>query len=251
MSRLTLSLLTGALLFAIAFGAEAETAAEILAKSDAAGLARTSMVKMTQTVVTPGGDSRTFKILAYASNGNEKGLTVYVAPSQVKGMKILTLNDGDDIWSYFPRTNRTRKIASSARNRKVQGSDFTYDDMAGGKMAKNWQGEVVGSEKVEGIDCFKLSLVPTESGPKSYSKITAWVSKADYTSVRVEYFDLDGDKTKRLDIRNYKKISEVYVPFEYTMTNLMDGGKTTMKVVAAKVNVDLEPGLFTEASLAK
>ena len=41
------------------------------------------------------------------------------------------------------------------------------------------------------------------------------------------------------------------VPFEYVMTNLLDGGTTSMKVAAAEVNVKLEPGIFNEASLSK
>jgi outer membrane lipoprotein-sorting protein len=231
--------------------ARAQSAKEILEKVDRAGQTKTTRMKITQTVFTPGGDSRTFKILTYSQNGNEKGLTEYVEPNQVRGMKILTLNDGDDIWSYFPRTNRVRKIASSARNRKVQGSDFTYDDMAQGKMAKQWQGEVKGSEKLNGKDCFKLELRPTASGPKSYSKIIAWVAKADNTAQRVEYFDLDGDKVKQLDIGDYKKVSGVAIPFEYTMTNLTDGGKTVMKVAEAEVNVEIDPSLFSEAGLSR
>jgi outer membrane lipoprotein-sorting protein len=251
MPRFAIALFSSlALLFASPY-ASAETATEILKKADEVGFAKNSRMKMVQTVVTPSGDTRSFKIIAYSENGAEKGLTIYVSPKEVKGMKILSLNDGDDIWSYFPRTNRTRKLASSARNRKVQGSDFTYDDMAGGKMAKKWQGTVAGSEVLDGKECFKLELTPTESGPQSYSRITAWVNKADYTTVRVEYYDLDGDKLKRLDIKDYRKISGVLIPFEYVMTNLLDGGKTSMKVAAAEVNLKLDPGLFNEASLSK
>lgn len=239
-----------AILFA-AHSAVAESALEILKQVDQAGYAESARMKITQTVITPSGDKREFKILSYSQNGNEKGLTIYVAPNQVRGMKILTLNDGDDIWSYFPRTNRTRKIASSARNRKVQGSDFTYDDMAQGKMAKQWTGKLLGSENVDGVDCYKLELKPTASGPKSYSKTTAWIDKHTHGIRRVEYFDLAGDQLKRLDIGNYKKINGVQVPFEYTMTNLTDGGKTVMKVAAAEVNVKLDSSMFTEAGLPK
>ncbi len=234
-----------------ALSANAQSVQEILKKVDRVGHTETSRSKITQKVITPAGDNRTFKMLSYSKNGNEKGLTVYVEPNQVRGMKILTLNDGDDIWTYFPRTNRTRKIASSARNRKVQGSDFTYDDMAAGKMAKHWKGRALKSEKVGGKDCFKLELKPTESGPKSYSKTIAWIAKTDYTPLRVEYYDLDGDKIKRLDLKGYKKISGVMIPSEYTMTNLTDGGKTVMKVAATEVNVKLDSALFTEASLSK
>lgn len=229
----------------------AQSAKTILEKADKAAFMKSSRAEMIQMVVTPSGDKRSFKMVAYSFNGTEKGMTEYVAPNQVRGMKILTLNDGDDIWTYFPRTNRTRKIASSARNRKVQGSDFTYDDMATGKLAQDWKGKVVGSEKIEGKSCYKLEATPTESGPKSYSKIFIWVNKSDYTVPRIEYYDEDGDKLKVLDITDYRKISGVLFPFRYVMTNVVDGGKTLMKVDKAEINLKLDPALFTEASLSK
>jgi len=231
--------------------AHAQSALDIMKKVDATGYTKTTRTEMVQKVVTPAGDTRDFKMLSYSKNGSEKGLTVYVAPNQVRGMKILTLNDGDDIWTYFPKTNRTRKIASSARNRRVQGSDFTYDDMAVGKMAKQWQGTLKGQEKIAGVACFKLQITPTPAGPKSYSKAIAWVDKSAYVTLRVEYYDLDGDKLKRLDIGDYRKVSGVLVPHRYTMTNLTDGGKTMMKATKVAVNVDLDNGLFSEAGLSK
>lgn len=242
---------TGLALTLAASGDQNPSAADILAQADAAGFAKTTRIELTQTVVAPDGEKRTFEMVSYSQNGNQKGLTEYLAPNQVRGMKILTLNDGDDIWVYFPRTNRVRKIASSARNRRVQGSDFTYDDMAMGKMAKSWQGQTLGSEKKNGVDCYKLALTPTSSGPKSYSKILAWVDKSNYTAVSIDYYDLDNEKSKRLDIAGYEKISDVLVPHKYAMTNLIDGGRTEMKVSKAEVNIRLEPGLFTEAGLGR
>ncbi len=229
----------------------AESVDDILAKVDKLSHTNSSKIYLTQTVTSPSGQKRTFKMVSYSKDGNDKGLTEYLAPRQVKGMKILTLNDGDDIWSYFPRTNRTRKIASSARNRKVQGSDFTYDDMASGKMKNSWKGRLAGDEKIDGKICFKMVLTPKAKGPKSYSKATAWISKADYTTIKIEYYDLDGDKLKMLKIDDYKKINGVLIPHKYTMTNLMDGGKTTMTVAKAYVNINLDTSIFTESSLGK
>lgn len=243
------SIATAFLLLPIA--AEAQSVAGILKKVDQAGNSVSAKMEVSQTVTTPSGDTRTFKMMSYSSGGQEKGLTEYLAPAQVRGMKILTLNDGDDIWTYFPKTNRVRKIASSARNRRVQGSDFTYDDMATGKMAKNWKGKVAGTEKINGVTCYKLDLVPTASGPKSYSRSTVWIDKAKNTMLRVEYYDLDGDKLKRLDISGYKKIKGIQIPMQYTMTNLTDGGTTVMKVLKVAINVEIDPGLFTEAGLSK
>jgi len=242
------------LLFIGSMSAEAHAAgdaAAILKKVDAAGYTQSTRLKIIQKVITPQGDSRTFQLLSYSMNGNEKALTEYVAPEQVRGMKILTLRDGNDIWSFFPRTNRVRKLASSARNRKVQGSDFTYDDLAQGKMLKQWKGTVEGEASVAGKLCYRLNLTPTADGPKSYSKISMWVDKSASVPLRIDYYDLDGVLLKRLEIKNYKNVSGVLLPFDYVMTNLTDGGKTLMKVAGAEVNVKLDPVIFTEAGLSR
>lgn len=252
-TAILIALFTATALVAPGIATGAESVESILKKMDAAGFSQSSQMILAQKVVTPGGAERTFKMTSYSQNGSEKALTVYTYPKQAAGMKILTLNDGDDLWTYFPSSNRTRKLASSMRNRKVQGSDFTYDDMATGKMARNWKGKVLGTEKMTGKTCYKLALVPTEHGPKSYSKITAWVDKSNYTSVRIDYYDLDGEYIKRLDIGRYKKVSGVLIPLAYKMTNQMDGGTTMMKVdeKSVKVNLKLDPILFTEAGLSR
>ncbi|MBW2533635.1 MAG: outer membrane lipoprotein-sorting protein [Deltaproteobacteria bacterium] len=247
----TLAITVAAAALLAAPAAISQSATDILEQADAAGHTDSARMEITQVVTTPGGDSRTFQMVSYSRNGNEKGLTEYVGGGRAGGMKILTLNDGDDIWAYFDRTNRVRKIASSSRNRKVQGSDFTYDDMASGKMASKWQGQLTGSEKVDGVDCHELTIKPTASGPQSYSKAIAWISKADHTTRRVDYYDLYGDLLKRLEIGDYRKVSGVWVPFRYKMTNLTDGGSTEMTVTKAEVNIELRSGMFTEAGLKR
>jgi hypothetical protein len=67
----------------------------------------------------------------------------------------------------------------------------------------------------------------------------------------VVYFDKYGEKSKQLDIRDYRQVNGVQVPYEYVMTSLMDGGKTIMKVAHAEVNIPLSDSLFTEAGLKK
>lgn len=224
---------------------------EILTKADAVSITETTKMYIVQTVISPSGDKRTFKMVSYSKGQSEKGLTEYLSPSQVKGMKILTLNNGDDIWSYFPTTNRVRKIASSARNRKVQGSDFSYEDMATGKMSESWRGGTVKQESLNGKVCYKMKLVPTAKGPKGYKFAYVWIDKSNFTLHRVLYFDRYGEKLKQLDLTNYESVDGVKMAFLYTMVNLLDGGKTIMKVAHAQVNIKLNDALFSQSELPK
>ncbi len=46
------------------------------------------------------------------------------------------LNNADNIWTYFPRTKRVRKLASHAKKQKVQGGDFTFEDFSSSNIWK-------------------------------------------------------------------------------------------------------------------
>ncbi len=208
-----------------AFGKQL-TVDQILKRIDEVEHYRKVTMETRQVITTSDGDKRTLKMTSWAVNTGEKQLSVYTYPKRVKGVKMLMLNDGDDIWSYSPRTRRTRHLASHAKKKKVMGSDFTYEDMGGGKMSEKYSGIVLREEQYEGIDCFVLELKPTSKGP-SYDKIIAWVGKADFVSRKIDFFEDDGRKPfKTLYLRNVKKISNHTVPMEMLMKNHEDGGET-------------------------
>ena len=111
--------------------------AEILNRMDQVEKYKSVYAESTQVITTSDGEERTFKIKSWSVNTAEKQLMEYTYPARVKGVKILMLKEGDDIWSYSPRSRRIRHLASHAKKQKVMGSDFTYEDMAGGDAWKN------------------------------------------------------------------------------------------------------------------
>ena len=130
-----------------------------------------------QVITTSGGRERTLEMRAYSRDRNDKQLLEYTAPRRVKGDKILMLDEGNDIWFYTPKTDRVRHLASHARRQKVQGSDFAYEDMAGGSLEDDYTCALLGSERVEQNPCYKLELIPTQTGPH-YSRLILWADRA-------------------------------------------------------------------------
>ncbi len=116
-----------------------------------------SMAIMTQTIITSSGQQRTFEFEMFTANESEKTLMRYLKPSAARGQAFLMLNNADDIWTYFPRTKRVRKLSSSSKNQKVQGSDFSFEDMGSGDSWKEeYKSTNLGSEKYDGMDYWKL-----------------------------------------------------------------------------------------------
>jgi len=202
-----------------------------------------------QIITTSSGQERTLEMDMFSKDMNDKQLTVYTGPARVRGDKILMLNDGDDIWFYTPKTDRVRHLASHARKQKVQGSDFSYEDFSTGHWEEDFTHTLLGDETIDGVDCWHLSSVPTDSGP-SYARIESWIDKARSVALRVDYFDDEG-LLKRLTASDVRQIDGHWVPFGMLMTNLRDGGKTLIEMADLEVDVELSDNLFTTNSLKR
>jgi len=202
-----------------------------------------------QTIITSSGKTRTLEMISYSKDKNDKQLTVYTSPSRVKGDKILMLDKGNEIWFYTPKTDRVRHLASHAKRQKVQGSDFSYEDMSGWDYKKDFICKLLDEETINGKKAYQIELVPTESGPH-YSKMILWADKQNFSILKVDYYE-DGELFKRLINSNIEEISGYWIPNKMVMKNLLDGGETTIEMSEIKINTDIEDNIFTTNYLKK
>lgn len=240
-----------AIIFSLLFisSANAQNLKTILAKVEKNEKLLSSKSKASQIITTSKGKIRTLKMTAWSKDNSEKQLNVYTSPSRVKGDKILQLNDGDDIWFYTPKTDRVRHLAKHAKKRKVQGSDFSYEDMQNWEYDIDFESTLLGEETVEDIPCHKIELIPTETGPQ-YSKMIVWIDKTKFVARRTDYYE-DGDLLKRLTVSNIVKIKSYWIPKKLLMQNLQDGGKTIYETHEIEVNIEVSDKLFSTNSLKK
>jgi outer membrane lipoprotein-sorting protein len=208
--------------------------------------------KMKMTITTTSGDERTFVYHTYAKGGGEKSLMKYLEPSRVKGQTILMLNDGDDIWTYFPKKNHVRKLATHAKKQKVEGSDFSYEDMGGSNtFTEEYTSMRLKDEKKEGYHCYKLELIRKPESDAGYSRLILWVDIQTLTPIVIDYFHDDDPelREKQLILRDIQLIDGLHTPMQYTMYNKLDDTKTHMEILEVDYDVDLPDELFTEEGM--
>ncbi|MFC1610994.1 outer membrane lipoprotein-sorting protein [Myxococcota bacterium] len=223
----------------------------ILAKCDGAEGFENNFAEMRQIITTTGGEKRTLVLRAWAVNNGEKQLAEYLTPADIKGQKILMTDFGDNIWMFNPVTRRTRKLGSHMRKKKVMGSDFTYEDQAGGRISQKYTGDVRGTEQMSGVPAWVVELEPTPEGP-SYDKIVAWIGKADYMIRRVDYYqDGDSQPFKRLIAEDIRTVGGKRVPFKMTMTNLEDRTETVNEIVSIRFDAKVPASIFESRNLEK
>ena len=222
---------------------------EIINRIDATERVASSESIARQIITTSGGKKRTLGMKAYTKDMNDKQLMIYTSPKRVKGDKILMLNDGDDIWFYTPKTDRVRHLASHAKRQKVQGSDFAYEDMSGGKIEEDYTYTLMGEEKVAGQSCYKFELIPTESGPH-YAKLILWADKEKFITLKIDYYE-DDELLKRLDCYDVQHIDGHWYAMKLVMTNLQEGGQTVMETEKIQFDIEIKDKAFTTKNLKR
>lgn len=210
--------------------------------------------KVRMTIQTSTGEERTFLYETFSKDKGEKSLIKYLEPSRVKGQSILMLNDADDIWTWFPRTKRVRKLATHAKKQKLEGSDFSYEDMGGGdEFREEFKATRLNDERVQGRPCYKLELVRREGSDASYSRILLWVDREQLVPLAIHYYH-DRDPQlweKELVCSDVRVVDGIPTPFKFSMHNRLEGTSTSMETVEMRYDVDLPDDLFTEMGMQK
>lgn len=223
---------------------------EILDKMEENENPQTSKMTMTMTVVDPQGRETASELISYSADKGDKGLMEYVSPARIKGMKILTLNKGKDIWFYSPRTGRVRKIVSTQRKESVNNSDFSFEDLSASDRREDYEAKLIGDKKIDGIDCYSIEMKPIKKD-LSYSKIIFFVDKKTYVPLEVHFFDETNVLSKKMFMKNIVKNGKYWNAEVIEMHNLLKGSKTIIKISKVEYDLELDREIFSERNLKR
>jgi len=232
--------------------AQTPTAQQIVDRVTAIMSPENSYSKGSQTIITSSGKERVFEFESWAGGKGESSLTRYTKPAAIRGQAFLMLNNADDIWSYFPRTKRVRKLASHAKKQKMQGSDFTYEDMGGGDVfQKKFTSSILGEETKDGELVWKIQMIGIADQEPPYPKIIMWVRQSDYYPVVLDYYDEKDFNSKTLLLSDIQIIESYPTAMTMVMTDNKERSSTTMRTLEITYAWEPPKGFFSERNLKK
>jgi len=220
------------------------SAVQIMKKADEVFAEKTSLSISRMIITTSGGGKRSF--LQWGMNMGSRSVSKF-ASGFVKGLTMLSIKNGDEIWVYFASSGRTRRLASSARNSGVAGSDFSYNDMSNTKYSKAYHCKLLSSS---GSD-YLLELKPKKGTDTAYNKLYVTVDKKRFIAKKIIYYNQDGEKFKRLVIKKVKLISGIITPMEFEMKNLITGNITKIEITKIKYLNRLRRIFFSSTGLSR
>jgi len=209
------------------------------------------------------GDKRVRKTASvsklYDDGKTEKRLIRFLSPADVKGTGLLSYDyekKDDDIWFFLPSLRKTRRIVASEKAKSFMGSEFTYADITPPSV-EDFKYKLLGSEKADGVDCWKVEGVPRTKAVKKevgYSKRIGWLGKKDYVVRKATTWDLKGKKLRELTASGIKKIDgteDRYRPTKLVSKNVQTKRSSEMVINKIKLRAENPDKYFTTRYLER
>ena len=210
---------------------------------------------MKMTLINKKGSERTRELHQYFIDlGNEeKQIMFFTSPADVKNTSFMNwsyddVNKSDDQWLYLPALKKVKRISSSNKDNEFMGSDFTYEDMER-KPVDKYEHRLLGSQKIQGLDCWILESRPKKEAHSAYSLMRSMIIKDIYVSLQTEYFDKKKKHWKTYQVLQLENIQGIWTETKVMMTDLLENHKTILTTKQIKYNTGLKPSIFTTQNL--
>jgi outer membrane lipoprotein-sorting protein len=149
------------------------------------------------------------------------------SPQEDAGTAIL--KEGNNIWYYLPKANRTVRLRPSMMMTSWMGSNFTLNDLVKqSRLTNDYEVAVSFEGQRNGIAVSEYTLTPKPAAAVVWGKITLEVRQSDRMPVWQRYFDEDGNLVRVLTFSEYKTVSGRLIPTQLTMQSEGKAGKKTV-----------------------
>lgn len=232
------------------FFASAQDAKEIIQKADEKWNGeKSSQGTMSMTIVRPTWE-RTIQFKIWTLE-RDYSMTLITAPAKEKGQAFLKRES--EMWNWMPSISRMIKLPPAMMADGWMGSDYTNDDiLKESSLVVDFTHQIIGSENIDGWECWKIELLPKEDAAVVWGKIIKWISKDEFLMMKSEYYDEDeflvktelGLDIKTMDGRKIPTKMEI-IPAD------KDNQKTIVVIDNIEFNVAIQDSFFSQQNMKR
>lgn len=237
------------LLFAFIVILPAQDATGIIQKAEDKLRGSSSKGEMTMTIIRPDW-TREVGIKSWAL-GTEYSLILITGPARDKGSTFLKRKQ--EMWSWQPSIDRTIKMPPSMMMQSWMGSDFTNDDLVKeSSIITDYNHKLLGSQKMEGRDCWKIELIAHEDAPVVWGKILLWVDKEEFMQLRTEFYDEDDYLINTMIGSDIKQLGGRWLPAKLEIIPAEEEGhKTVLQYISLDFNTNIKESFFSMQNMKR
>jgi outer membrane lipoprotein-sorting protein len=127
------------------------------------------------------------------------------------------------------------------------GTDFSYEDLSIDYQSEDYQKELLEETETQ----FLIEVIPAEED-LSYRKFVLYINKEQFYVEKVEFYNLDEQLTKTLEIKEIKfDEMDKIIPMNIALTNIIDNHQTIINIKEIEYNLELPSDFFTIRTMQK
>ncbi|EGQ8525438.1 outer membrane lipoprotein-sorting protein [Vibrio parahaemolyticus] len=225
----------------------AESAFDIVQKSDQAMRGKSSYSEATMEIVRPDW-TRSMTMKSW-TKGTELSLVLVTAPAKDKGSASLKRHR--EMWNWVPSIERVIKIAPSMLSQSWMGSDFTNDDLINqSSIVVDYQHALVGNDSFEGDKVWVIEATAKPDAPVVWNKVTLWISQSTYLQRKVEFYDEFDERVNVLTTYDVKELGGRKIATRMEMKPVdKPGNKTIFTTHQAQFDFDINDDFFSQQQM--
>jgi len=208
-----------------------------------------SKTQAEMVLIDQDGKEETREIIMFEQEEENDKITMlmrFLSPKSVE-VTLLSIENGEKIYLYMPAYQKPRRIAGSSKQENFMGTDFSYEDLSMDYQNDDYQKELLEEDDRQ----YVLEILPDDE-EVSYSKFILYVNKEQFYVEKVEFYNLEDEHTKTLEIKEVKFDDEGrFTPMKMQITNLADNHQTQMNIKEIEYDLDLSSSFFSIRTLQK
>lgn len=225
------------LLMGISGQAGGQSAEDIIRRMEQQMRGESAELEMRMQIVRP-RYTREMKMKTW-TKGQLYSLVVITEPARDRGTAFLKRKK--EIWNYVPNVDRTIKLPPNMMSQSWMGSDFTNDDLVReSSVIEDFDQRLIGSEKIDGVDCWVLEMIPKSGSSVVFSRVKVWIGKEDYLHRRSENYGDNGELVSVIENTNIRDVGGRKIP---TRIEVIPQGKPGHRTVIEYVNVSFDKAI--------
>jgi len=178
-----------------------------------------------------------FKIFVLGDDARAECL----APLKSKG-QVMLFNE-KNMWFYKPGL---KKPISFSKRQKLSGM-ASYGDIANTHYVRDYQGEIVGEEKVKEKETWVVELI-SKSEDTTYDKIKYWIEKNTELGIQAEFYSKEGTLLKKASMEYGNFIESQGKKIEFIKKMIIEDAtfkeNKSVLIYSGPKQEDLPKGLF-------
>ncbi|EJC6855956.1 outer membrane lipoprotein-sorting protein [Vibrio parahaemolyticus] len=225
----------------------AESAFDIVQKSDQAMRGKSSYSEATMEIVRPDW-TRSMTMKSW-TKGTELSLVLVTTPAKDKGSASLKRHR--EMWNWVPSIERVIKIAPSMLSQSWMGSDFTNDDLINqSSIVVDYQHALLGNDSFEGDKVWVIEATAKPDAPVVWNKVTLWISQSTYLQRKVEFYDEFDERVNVLTTYDVKELGGRKIATRMEMKPVdKPGNKTIFTTHQAQFDFDINDDFFSQQQM--